>query len=126
MNRRVVVTGMGAVTPVGIGVDAFWTSLKAGKCGIDKITRFDPSNARSTLSGEVLDFDPLVYQEVKDASHTDRSGQFALAAAQEAVDQSGVVGTVEPLRAAVYIGSGVGGFESTEINCFKLFEKVGR
>jgi 3-oxoacyl-[acyl-carrier-protein] synthase II len=117
---------MGAVTPVGIGVDAFWTSLKAGKCGIDKITRFDPSNARSTLSGEVLDFDPLVYQEVKDASHTDRSGQFALAAAQEAVDQSGVVGTVEPLRAAVYIGSGVGGFESTEINCFKLFEKGPR
>ncbi|MBQ9811812.1 MAG: beta-ketoacyl-ACP synthase II [Thermoguttaceae bacterium] len=126
MNRRVVITGMGAVTPVGIGVNAFWTSLKEGKCGIDKITRFDASQSRSQFSGEVLDFDPLVYQDVKAASHTDRSGQFALAAAQEAVEQSGVLGSFDPFRAAVYMGSGVGGFETTELNCRKLVEKGPR
>ncbi len=117
---------MGAVTPVGIGVNNFWTSLKEGKCGIDKITRFDASDSRSSLSGEVLDFDPLAYQDVKAASHTDRSGQFALAAAREAVEQSGVLGTFDPFRAAVYIGSGVGGFETTELNCRKLVEKGPR
>ena len=126
MNRRVVITGMGAVTPVGIGVNGFWTSLKEGKCGIDKITRFDASQSRSQFSGEVLDFDPLVYQDVKAASHTDRSGQFALAAAQEAVEQSGVLGSFDPFRAAVYMGSGVGGFETTELNCRKLVEKGPR
>ncbi|MBQ9873110.1 MAG: beta-ketoacyl-ACP synthase II [Thermoguttaceae bacterium] len=126
MNRRVVITGMGAVTPVGIGVEVFWNSLKEGKCGVDKIERFDPVNVKSSLSGEVKDFDPLKYQEVKEASHTDRCGQFALAAAIEAVEQSGVVGTVDPFRAAVYVGTGIGGFETTESNCRKLVEKGAR
>ena len=120
MNRRVVITGMGAVTPVGIGVNAFWNNLLAGQNGIDRITLFDPCNLRSSLAGEVKDFDPEKCQTAKDASHTDRSGQFAIAAAVEAVEQSGVVGTVDPWRAAVYFGSGVGGFETTEANCRKL------
>lgn len=126
MNRRVVITGMGAVTPVGIGVETFWKNLLAGKCGIGPITRFDPTNSRSSLAGEVSDFDPLQYQDFKTASHTDRCGQFALAAAEEAVSQSGVVGTVDPERAAVYLGTGVGGFETTEANCRKLVEKGPR
>ncbi len=126
MNRRVVITGMGVVSPVGIGVETFWANLLAGKCGIDKITRFDTTNHRSCLSGEVKDFDPLKYQDVKAASHTDRSAQFALAAAKEAVEQSGVIGTVDPYRAAVYVGSGIGGFETTEANCRKLIEKGPR
>ncbi len=126
MNRRVVITGMGAVTPVGIGVETFWKNLLAGKCGIGPITRFDPTNSRSSLAGEVSDFDPLQYQDFKTASHTDRCGQFALAAAEEAVSQSGVVGTVDPERAAVYLGTGIGGFETTEANCRKLVEKGPR
>ena len=126
MNRRVVITGMGAVSPVGVGVEAFWNNLLAGKNGIDRITRFDPVNLRSSLAGEVKDFDPEKTQSPKDASHTDRSGQFALAAAVEAVEQSGVVGTVDPYRAAVYFGTGIGGFETTEANCRKLVEKGAR
>ena len=126
MNRRVVITGMGAVSPIGIGVEAFWNNLLAGKCGIDRITRFDPSNIRSSLAAEVKDFDPGKYQSAKDASHTDRSAQFALAAAIEAVEQSKVVGTVDPYRAAVYFGTGIGGFETTELNCRKLVEKGAR
>ena len=126
MNRRVVITGMGAVSPIGIGVEAFWNNLLAGKCGIDRITRFDPSNIRSSLAAEVKDFDPEKYQSATDASHTDRSAQFALAAAIEAVEQSKVVGTVDPYRAAVYFGTGIGGFETTELNCRKLVEKGAR
>lgn len=126
MNRRVVITGMGAVSPVGIGVENFWNALLAGKNGIARITRFDPVNIRSSLAGEVKDFDPEKTQSAKDASHTDRSGQFALAAALEAVGQSGVVDSVDPWRAAVYFGTGIGGFETTETNCRKLVEKGAR
>ncbi len=126
MNRRVVVTGIGVVTPVGIGIDAFWSNLKAGACGIGTITRFDASNVRSSLSGEVKDFDPLKYQDFKSAQHTDRCGQFALAAALEAAEDSGVLGTVDPFRACVYLGTGVGGFETIESNCRKNVEKGPR
>ncbi len=126
MNRRVVITGMGVVSPVGIGVETMWSNLLAGKNGIGPITLFDPVNLRSSLAGECNDFNPEVCQSAKDASHTDRSGQFALAAAVEAVEQSGVVGTVDPYRAAVYFGTGIGGFETTESNCRKLVEKGAR
>ncbi len=126
MNRRVVITGMGAVTPVGIGVEAFWNNLLAGKNGIKRMTLVDPTPLRSSLAGEVADFDPEKYQTPKDASHTDRCGQFALAAAIEAIEASQVVGAVDPFRIAVYFGTGVGGFETMEINCRKLVEKGPR
>lgn len=127
MNRRVVITGMGVVTPVGIGVEKFWTNLLNGKCGVGKISRYEQTDTRSSLSGEVLDFEPLQYQDVKSASHTDRCGQMALAAAQEAAEQSGVLESiVDPYRAAVYIGTGVGGFDTIEQNCRKLVEKGPR
>ncbi|MBR4835065.1 MAG: beta-ketoacyl-ACP synthase II [Thermoguttaceae bacterium] len=126
MNRRVVVTGMGAVTPVGIGVESFWTHLKAGACGIGPITRFDASRVKSSLAGEVKDFDPLNWLEKIEVGKMDRSAQFAVAAAAEAVESSGVVGTVDPNRAAVYLGTGIGGFETNETNCFKLFDKGPR
>ena len=126
MTRRVVITGIGAVSPVGIGVDATWTNLLKGANGIGPITRFDPCNLKSSLAGEVKDFDPTNWQEYKDATHTDRSGQFAIAAAAEAMEDSAVVGTVDPYRAAVYMGTGIGGFETTELNCRKLVEKGAR
>ncbi len=126
MTRRVVITGIGAVSPVGIGVDAFWSGLFRGENGIGPITLFDSSSIKSSLAGEVKDFDPTRWQEYKDASHTDRCGQFAIAAAAEAVEDSGVVGTVDPYRAAVYMGTGIGGFHTTEENCRKLVEKGAR
>lgn len=126
MNRRVVVTGMGAVSPIGIGVSESWTNLKAGANGIGPITRFDASRVRSSLAAEVKNFDPLKRQDKQEAGHTDRCGQFALAAACEAVEESGVAGTVDPYRAVVYIGTGIGGFETMELNCRKLVEKGPR
>ena len=126
MNRRVVVTGMGAVTPIGIGVRNFWSNLKAGVCGIGPITRFDASRVKSSLAGEVKNFDPLDWMEKAEVVKMDRSAQFAVAAASEAIQLSGVVGTVDPNRAAVYLGTGIGGFETNETNCFKLFDKGPR
>ncbi|MBQ2851420.1 MAG: beta-ketoacyl-ACP synthase II [Thermoguttaceae bacterium] len=126
MNRRVVVTGMGAVTPVGIGVRNFWANLKAGVCGIGPITRFDASRVKSSLAGEVKNFDPLDWLEKAEVVKMDRSAQFAVAAASEAMQLSGVAGTVDPNRAAVYLGTGIGGFETNEANCFKLFDKGPR
>ncbi|MDO5309235.1 MAG: beta-ketoacyl-ACP synthase II [Planctomycetia bacterium] len=126
MNRRVVITGMGAVSPVGIGVDNFWNALLNGACGVGPITRFDPKDVKASLAAEVKDFDPTRYQDHKEALHTDRCAQFALAAALEAVEESQVLGTVEPERAAVYFGTGIGGFETTESNCRKLVERGAR
>ncbi|MCF0235095.1 MAG: beta-ketoacyl-ACP synthase II [Thermoguttaceae bacterium] len=126
MNRRVVVTGMGAVSPVGLNVPEIWEALKSGVNGIAPITRFDTTNSRSSLAGEVKNFDPLLHQTKQEASHTDRSGQYAMAAACEAIEQSGVLGTADPYRSAVYFGSGIGGIETTQINCFKLFDRGPR
>ena len=126
MNRRVVITGMGAVSPVGIGVDAFWSNLLEGANGIGPITLFDPCNLRSSLAGEVKEFDPTKRQEFKDANHTDRCGQFAIAAAAEAMESCGDLQVADPYRAAVYLGTGIGGFATTENNCRRLFESGAR
>ena len=79
--RRVVVTGIGAVTPFGIGKDAFWEGLANGRSGVRRITRFDASELASQIAGEVPDFDPLQFMDRKDARRMDRFTQFAVAAA---------------------------------------------
>ena len=112
MNRRVVVTGLGAVTPLGNDVASFWDGLKNGKNGIDTITRFDASGLKATLAAEVKDFNPRDYLEAKEVRQTDRFEQYALVAAQQAVDDSGIKGNIDPDRFGVYFGSGVGGFET--------------
>ena len=109
-KRRVVVTGLGVVSPVGIGVDTAWANIVAGKSGITRITKFDPSNFSSQVAGEVKGFDVSQYLPAKEARRMDTFIQYGLAAAIEAVKDSGIVATEENAeRIGVSIGSGIGG-----------------
>ena len=110
--KRVVVTGMGAVTPLGCTVPEFWEKIKAGVCGIDEITRFDTTDFRVKLAAEVRDFDPSLYMGKADIRKSDLFVQYAVAASAQAVEDSGVLGKVEPGRFGVYFGSGTGGFDT--------------
>ena len=125
-NRRVVVTGMGAITPVGNNVKDTWESLKSGKNGIGPITLFDTEKFKAKLGAEVKGFDPKEYLAVNDVLRTDRYAQFAVAAAQQAVEESGVEGTVVPERFAVLFGTGIGGIGTFEAEHTKLLEKGPR
>ncbi len=110
--NRVVITGMGAITPLGCDTDTLWNNLKDGKCGIDAITKFDTSDFKVKLAAEVKDFDPLLYMEKGDVRKNDRFVQYALAAAKQAIDESGIEGAVASERFGVYFGSGIGGFDT--------------
>jgi len=110
--RRVVITGMGAVTPVGNDVEQFWSSLRAGRHGIGPITRFDTTDFRVRLAAEVKDFDPAIYMEKGEIRKTDRFVQLAMAGACQAMADSGIQGHIDPDRLGVYFGSGIGGFET--------------
>lgn len=110
--KRVVITGMGAITPVGCDTGSFWESLKNGNCGIDNITKFDTSEYRVKLAAEIKDFDPLLYMEKGEVRKTDKFVQYAIAAASQAVNDSGIAGKVESSRFGVYFGTGVGGFDT--------------
>jgi beta-ketoacyl-acyl-carrier-protein synthase II len=125
-NRRVVVTGLGAVTPVGNNAEDTWESLKNGKNGIAPITLFDTEKFKAKLGAEVKGFEPGEYLAVNDVLRTDRYAQFAVAAAQQAVDESGVQGTVEPERFAVMFGTGIGGIGTFEKEHTKLMERGPR
>ena len=110
--KRVVVTGIGAVTPVGNNVPDFWESLKNGKNGIGPITRYDASESKYKLAAEVKDFDPTTYMDKMAAKKVDRFTQFAMCAAGEAMADSKLEGNVDAEELAVYFGSGIGGFET--------------
>lgn len=125
-NKRVVVTGIGAITPLGNNVADTWEGMKNGKNGIAPITLFDTEKFKAKLGAEVKGFDPKEYLEVNDVLRTDRYAQFAVAAAQQAVDESGVEGTVEPERFAVIFGTGIGGISTFETEHTKLMEKGPR
>jgi 3-oxoacyl-[acyl-carrier-protein] synthase II len=120
--NRVVVTGLGAVTPVGNDVETFWQNLLAGKSGIDFITKFDTSDCKVTIAAEVKDFDPAAYMDKSEIRKTDLYAQYAMAAATQAMEDSGISGKVEPERLGVYIGSGIGGMSTMIRECGKLFE----
>ena len=122
--RRIVVTGVGAVTPIGDTVDATWDSMMHGRGGIARITRFDPSPYESQMAGEVKDFDPMKYMDRKDARRTDRFAQLAVAAASQALTDGKVDVAKEPERIGVSIATGVGGLE-TLIEQVLLMEKRG-
>jgi 3-oxoacyl-[acyl-carrier-protein] synthase II len=107
--NRVVVTGLGAITPVGNNIATMWENLVAGRHGIGPITKFDCTDFKSKLAAEVKNFNPLDYMEKGDARRSDLYTQYAMAAAAQAVTESGIVGTVEPERLAVSFGSGIGG-----------------
>ena len=122
--ERVVVTGMGAITPIGNDVETFWSSLKAGKCGIGPITKFDVTDFKVKVAAEVKDFDPTQYIDKREARRMDLNCQFALAAAQQAVDQAGLKeGNFDPYRTGVIYGSGVGGLAVAEEEIPKLNAK---
>ena len=125
-NRRVVVTGIGAITPLGNNVADTWAGMKNGKNGIAPITLFDTEKFKAKLAGEVKGFDPKEYLEVNEVLRTDRYAQFAVAAAQQAVEESGVEGTVMPERFAVIFGTGIGGISTFETEHTKLMEKGPR
>lgn len=125
-NRRVVVTGLGAITPLGNTVAQTWDAMKAGKNGIVPITLFDTENFKAKLGAEVKEFDPKEHLGVNEALRTDRYTQFALVATQEAVEESGIVGTVQPERFAVFFGTGIGGIGTFEKEHTKLMEKGPR
>jgi 3-oxoacyl-[acyl-carrier-protein] synthase II len=115
MSKRVVVTGMGAITPLGNDVDSFWNNIRNGKSGIDKIKRFDASEFDARIAGEVKDFDPQDYMDRKEARRMDRFTQYAMAATKMAMNQAGLDGEkVNPRRFGVIIGSGIGGIETLE------------
>lgn len=125
-NRRVVVTGIGAITPLGNNVADTWENMKNGKNGIAPITLFDTEKFKAKLGAEVKDFDPRDYLEINDILRTDRYAQFAVAAAQQAVDESGIEGIVDPERFSVIFGTGIGGIGTFETEHTKLMEKGPR
>jgi 3-oxoacyl-[acyl-carrier-protein] synthase II len=124
--NRVVVTGMGCVTPIGNDVNSYWQALLAGKCGIGPITKFDTTDYKAKFAAEVKDFDPRQYMEKSDVAHSDPFTQFAMAAAVQAIEESGFIGTVAPERVGVYLGSGIGGISTFMVEHKKLLEKGPR
>ena len=119
--RRVAITGMGVISPIGTGLEKFWSSVKEGKCGIDEITAFDTTDFSVKLAGEVKDFDPKVYMDKKEAKRMDRFCQFAIGASQMAIDHSGLdLKKIESEKMGVVIGSGVGGINTIEREIEKL------
>ena len=121
--NRVVVTGMGIVSPVGNSVPVFWENIKAGFCGIGPITRFDTADYKVKVAGEVRDYDPRQYMEKLDVLHSDIYTQFAMGAACQAMEDSGLSGTVEPERLGVYIGTGIGGIATFMSEHQKLLDR---
>ena len=119
-NRRVVVTGLGVVSPVGSDMDTAWNNLVTGYNGIGPITYFDTSNYKAKLAAQVKDFDPLQYMDRSETLRSDKFAQFAMGAAVQAVEESGVIGTLPPERVAVYFGSGIGGLSTVSTEIGKL------
>lgn len=122
---RVVVTGLGVITPVGNDIETFWDSLKNGKCGIGKIERFDASRLKVSLDAEVKDFEPKKYYEtVQEIRKSDLFMQYAMGAARQAVEQSGILESdLDKERFGVYVGTGIGGINTTIKENNKLNDK---
>ena len=118
--RRVVVTGMGVISPIGSDVQTVWDNMVAGVHGISPITCFDTANYKAKLAAQVKDFDPKAYMEKSEVLRSDRYAQFAMGAAVQAVEESGVIGTLPPDRVAVYFGSGIGGMGTFSAEYDKL------
>ncbi len=124
MKRRVVVTGLGAITPIGNSVDEFWSNIKRGCVGIDNITRFDTSEYKVKLAAEVKNFQAKDYMDFKSAKRMAKFSQYAVAAAKEAVEDAGLCMEKEdPFRCGVIIGSGIGSLETVESEYTKIQEK---
>ncbi|WP_028987687.1 beta-ketoacyl-ACP synthase II [Thermicanus aegyptius] len=124
MRRRVVITGMGVISPIGNTVETFWQNLINGVSGIGEITAFDTSEYTTHIAGEVKDFRPEEYMDKKEAKRMDRFAQFAVAATKMALEQAKLdIPSHHPERVGVYIGSGIGGLSTFEENYRILLEK---
>lgn len=127
MKRRVVITGLGVVTPVGIGKDSFWTSLCTGKSGISRVTSFNVDDYPTQIGAEIRDFDPHKFLDKKEARRMDRFGQFALVASKLAMEDSAIdLSAIDSDRAGVSVGSGIGGIITIEEQIAVLKEKGPR
>ncbi len=127
-RRRVVVTGMGAITPLGNDVDSYWEGLLAGRSGIRRVTAFDTEGYPCKVGGEVLDFNPDQWMDPKDAKRNDRYTQFAVAAARMAMAEARLDARqlADPVRFGCIIGSGIGGLDTIEKQTFRLWESGPR
>ena len=110
--KRVVITGVGAITPVGNDAATMWENMKSGVCGIGTISKFDPETSKAKVAAEVKGFDPVQYIDKREVRKLDLFCQYALAAAAQATEDSGIIGKVDPQRLGVYVGSGVGGINT--------------
>lgn len=118
MEKRVVITGLGAITPIGKNTEETWKGIQEKKCGIDRITLFDCTGFKTSLDAEVKDFNPLDYLDPKQAKRLDRSSQFALVAAREAFQDSGITEENTDLeRVGVFVSSGIGGLKTIQEQC---------
>lgn len=123
-NRRVVITGMGAITPIGNSVEEFWNSIKEGKTGFGSITYFDTADYRCKLAAEVKDFDPTQYMDKKSARRMEQFCQFAVAAAGQAIADAGLIMEQEdPYMVGCSVGSGIGSLQAMEREYDRLKEK---
>ena len=124
MSRRVVVTGMGAITPVGLSVDEFWQSVKKGKHGFAQITKFDTTDYKCHIAAEVKGFDGKEYMDFKAAKRMELFCQYAVAATKEAIMDAGLdMEKEDPFRVGVSVGSGIGSLQAMEREHTKLLEK---
>ena len=124
MKRRVVITGLGAITPIGNNVDSFWEGVKLGKNGIDEISLFNAENLKVKMAAEVKDFDPNNFIDKKEAKRMDRYTQFAIIAAQESIKDSNLdFNTLNRERVGVMFGSGIGGLCTIESQIRNLVAK---
>ena len=122
-TRRVVVTGLGVISPVGNTVDECWNNLKNGVHGIGPITLFDTTDYKTKIAAEVKNFDPRAYMDKTEVLRSDAFAQYGVAAAAQAVEESGVIGTLPPERVAVYFGSGIGGIRTFTAEHNKLLDR---
>ena len=122
--KRVVVTGLGAVTPIGVGVENFWNGIKEGKVGIKSIDRFDVTDYKAKVAGQVDDFNAGDFMDVKAAKRMERFCQFAVAAAKEAMEDAGIdMAKEDPYKVGVSVGSGIGSLDAIERDHKKLLDK---
>ena len=129
MERRVVITGLGAITPIGKNVEETWKAIENKECGIDEITYFDTSTYKTKLAAEVKEYNPQDYFDLKQAKRFDRSSQFAIIAAKEALKDSGI--TTENTdfnQVGIFVSTGIGGIntiqEQCAVHCLKGHNRV--
>ena len=118
MDKRVVVTGLGAISPIGNDVNEIWKSIEEKKCGIDEITAFDTTNFKTKLAGEIKNYDSSKYFDVKQAKRLDKVSQYAIIAAREAFKDSKITKENTNLNnVGIFVGSGIGGIETIQKQC---------